>query len=382
MKGSMISVLEISYKTVMKNILFVCDYMPLYSGNFIKSIYALKIELERQHCNCFYCFPKQVETRDWKHRFDNNLVFYLDFGGRYLNFISKISKIVKVHDIDIVHTHFLSPNKAKLIPYVCPKVKVFVHRHSDFSSGRLSCKDQIKQYLMYHFLVSRIRFLCVSNEFVESNPQNSVWIPNAVVCDETKKDICQIADFRKKHHIADDEILVELFGWSPKVKGVDIAVEAVKKANQDGGCYKLMIVYGINHDEPQMKKYIAEHTSCNGNESFLVYVPPIEDVYLYHYSADILLSASRSEGFPYSVIEMLSLGKRCVISSIPGTLWAKNYPCVTTFCSEDSSDCKEAIMRAAKLPSYNMEVKKMVSNQYAIGNWVKAVISAYRGEVK
>ena len=330
---------------------------------------------------CYFAFPNQARDRVWISRFNKEDVHFFNFSN-YKEFSREISKITAIQDIDIIHAHFVTPNKLKTISCRTGKIKIFVHLHSDFSSGHKSIKSRIREYLTYHVLTSKMTFLCVSQEFVKRNPKNSIWIPNAVVCDMIERNPADKRAFRDKYDIDPEKQLVELYGWSPEVKGVDVAVEAIKKANTEQNKFTLMIVCGMQYNEIRMKQYVAEHTSCTGNEDYLIFVPPIEDVYTYHFASDILLSASRSEGFPYSIIEMLSLGKKCVVSDIPGTAWSKHYDSVVSFANESHDDCARALIEASKLVNYFPKVKNAVREEYSIDKWVDEILESYTGREK
>ena len=96
-------------------------------------------------------------------------------------------------------------------------------------------------------------------------------------------------------------------------------------------------------------------------------------------AADMLLSASRSEGFPYSILEMLSLGKPCVMSDIPGVSWAKKYPLSYVFASENISACKKAIVEAAseKEQVFLSKTAEQIRTDYNIHTWVNRVLNTY-----
>ena len=361
----------------MNNVLLVCDYGSLYSGNFIKSIRALANQLEKKDYRCYFAFPTQVKDREWIYLFRRESVDYIDFRSDVLHIVKAIHRLLKLHSISIIHTHFVSPNYAKLLSVLHPKIKVFVHLHSDFSGGQITVKDRMKEFVTYRLLTSGVIFLCVSNAFVRKNPGSSVWIPNGLVCDTKTRAPAERDELRRRYNISNETVLCELFGWSPRVKGVDIAVEAVKLVNAAGHPCKLAIVFGRECDEMKMRQYIAANTSCTGDEDFLVYLPPEEDVFAYHNAADIHLSASRSEGFPYSILEMLSIGKRCVVSSIPGTSWAGEYDSVISFQSENAVDCAKAILTAMTVHQFDAAMAEKVRRDYSIEKWVDAVVTQY-----
>jgi glycosyltransferase involved in cell wall biosynthesis len=60
-------------------------------------------------------------------------------------------------------------------------------------------------------------------------------------------------------------------------------------------------------------------------------------------AADVFLSASRDEGFPYSLGEALANGLPVVCSDIPGTQWALRVPGVQAFTAGDAASLEQAL---------------------------------------
>ena len=134
---------------------------------------------------------------------------------------------------------------------------------------------------------------------------------------------------------------------------------------------------GAGGNEEKLRAYIAENTACTGQEEYFVFLPPREDIFSLHEAADILISASRSEGFSYAILEMLSIGGKVVMSDIPGTRWAKEYAATINFASGDAERCAEAIETARVMPVDSEAIAKAVRDAYSIDKWTVAVIEQY-----
>ena len=76
---------------------------------------------------------------------------------------------------------------------------------------------------------------------------------------------------------------------------------------------------------------------------------------------------------------MLSLGKPCVISDIPGVTWAKKYPLSFPFKSEDIIDCIKTLKETGKNTSEDIKdyTIRQIQKDYNINNWVKQVLEEY-----
>ena len=364
-----------------KTILFFCSYQSVYGGNFIPSLIALEESIKQTGNSCIYLFPMSSEERYWFKQMQNmgKQVYTFNFNQSRYKLIKQLSNFVKQHNINLIHSHFAPILPLEIFAFIHRNVKVFVHLHSDFSLGNTNIKVKLKNLILYKILALKVFFISVSKAFVNYNSKKIVYVPNALATERISCKQYSGIEIRQKYNIKDNEILCEIFGWSPQVKGIDIAVEAIKRLNDKQSIYKLAIICGREMTTEKMPDWIEKNTSCTGKEKFLIYLPPQEDVFAYHKAADILISASRSEGFPYSILEMLSLGKPCVISDIPGVSWAKKFSCSFVFPKQDIYACAENIKNIYennKLLS-DEKVSQKIKKEYSINSWIKQIIKQY-----
>ena len=362
------------------NVLFLCEYQSLYSGNFIPSLMALEEGLKEKNIACVYAFPKQAKARDWVRVMEakGKKIIFFDFHVSRWRFIKQLDKVVKQNNIYLIHSHFAHILKVECYALLHRHVRVFIHMHSDLSAGKSSLKLKIKSYILYHACSGGVNFFSVSQDLARVNPNKIQYVPNALA-DKRLSDFPIDGDkVRRENNIDKDSIFCELFGWSPLIKGVDIAVNAISRLNDSlEKPIILGIVCGREMTPDKMQQWIQLHTHCSGKESFIRYLQPREDVFSYHAAADFLLLASRSEGFPYSVLEMLSLGKNCVVSDIPSVAWAKKYDLVHFFTTADSDSCMQTIKSVIKCPKMqNNDLAKRIKKDYSIDQWVKTIIQS------
>lgn len=360
-----------------KKLLFLCGYKSLYGGNFIPSLMALEDKLKTYGVNCMYAFPQEAQSRPWISflKSEGKQLTFFDFDLPNREFIDELTRVVKEHQINYIHSHFAPILKVELFAKKHKDIHVFVHIHSDFSAGKFSVKKKMKNFLLYKFFSGNVTFFGVSKAFVNYNPQKINYVANCLAKRRVLSSHVGGKAIREEYNITEKEILCEIFGWSPIVKGLDIAINAVKILNEERGLVvKLAIICGREMTVTRMKKWIANNTKCSGEENYLIYWEPMEDVFSYHEAADILLSTSRSEGFSYSILEMLSLGKRCVVSDIPGIRWAEEYETVFAFSSESTEGCVEAICNALKSKKEcNMKVAEAIQKNYSIDIWTNTI---------
>ena len=364
-----------------ERILFLCEYKSLYGGNFIPSLIALEEELEKKNASCVYAFPPDAKDREWVKYLEQNgkCVVFFDFRAEINVFKEKLDKIVKENGITVIHAHFAPMMKLEKYSKANKNVRIFIHIHSDFSAGKKDIKLSAKNFLIFKLCAGRVKFFSVSKAFVEYNPKKISYISNGLAEKRLANNTTGRDELRKELNIADDMVFCEIFGWSPYVKGLDVAVNAIRKANEaSGGRFVLGVVCGREMTPEKMKEWIKSKTGCSGEEDFIRYLVPREDVFAFHNAADLLISASRSEGFSYSILEMLSLGKHCVISDIPGVQWAKEYATVKAFPSENPDKCAAVLIETAEngLDS-DPGVAKKSAEDYSISKWTDAVINGY-----
>lgn len=362
-------------------VMFLCDYQAPYGGNFVPSLLALDKALEEHNIESVYVFPEEANKRSWFEILVNKGKKLECFSKKVskIGMIYKIQELITKHGITILHTHFFSMSIIIALSFINPHLKIVTHLHSDFSAGKMTWKIRVFRFVFYQFLAKRVCLLSVSSELKRYNEKKIIYVPNGLA---TERIPCKQIDstiVREQNGVKDNEVLLEIFAWSPYVKGLDIAVSAVKVINErEDYKIKLAIVCGRENTPKKMQEWISDNTQCTGKEQYLIYLMPTEDVFAYHKAADILISASRSEGFPYSILEMLSLGKRCIISEIPGTLWARNYASVMTFESGNVNTCVDAICKAiSELPPENSKVSEKVISEYSITQWAETVLKCY-----
>lgn len=366
-------------------IAFLCDYKSYYGGNFIPSLMALEKKVSENGIQCVYILPNAARDRHWVNYLVNSghIVEFINSNIKRTDFIKKLDSIVKQYNIGILHVHFGNVLNSEIYSYLNRSVKVIIHLHSDFTAGRKSLRERINNFIIYHILSRHTRFISVSPDFLKYNKAKTTWIPNALATERIPCTHKNGKDLRAELGVEDSDILCEIFGWSPQIKGVDIAVQAIKNLNDSGDKrIYLAIVCGREYTKEKMKEYIRSNTDLSSDEPYLLFLQPIEDVFSYHEAADIMISSSRSEGFPYSILEMLSIGKPCVVSNIPGTAWSQKYPVVFPFVSENVLDCTKAIENAIeKLPEKPLlDIEELIREEYSIDKWVEAVIKCYELE--
>ena len=360
----------------------LCDYKSLYGGNFIASLLSLEEYALSKQYHFFYIFPLEAANRFWLIQLQSlhKNVILIDFNNSRISKLYCLNKIIKDNKIDILHVHFGELFNTALLDKLNCKIKIIWHLHSDFSLGsNLGLKERIRYFILFKVFGRGITKISVAKHMIFD--KSSTYIPNGINTNRFNNPADLQSVVFLKNNISIDDRIILMFGWSPIVKGVDIAVKTVDRLFKLGECnLKLAIICGRTVNKSKMKKYIEENTDCTGDEPWLCYLDPIEDVFLYMELSDIVLSSSRSEGFPYSILEALVMEKECVVSNIPGTKWALHYDTVFSFENGDVESCVDTVQKLLKIRTPQIiknNVAEQVRQDYSVKKWCSQVLNVY-----
>ncbi len=258
-------------------------------------------------------------------------------------------------------------------------VKILIHDHMDFAAGT----NLIKQKIL---CAAQSVFYRKNNVAIVSvNPQkNSAYIfskhyyvPNGLSLIRNITHSQTRDEVRTALKINPDEKLCLFLGWDVHRKGLDIAVKAIseiRKTNLD----VILGIVGLG-DPPSTERlrYIQDSTGISPNSSWIKYLPSREDMFAYHRSADVYLSASRSEAFSYGILEAISQNTPVAVSDIKGTSWCHSYSKSVVYSTEDYKACANAICHALTLGYEKSNADEIVQN-YSIKKWCQQIVDIYK----
>lgn len=373
--------MNIGDENMKRSVMLLCDYRAPYKGNFVSSLLNLEKRLVEKDIDVVFVFATGAEKNNWFWELRNSgkTLEIIDFRKKKYQLLKDMQRLISKYEICILHSHFVSILVMEAFAALVPDVKVLIHVHSDFTGGKYNWKNKLRDFLTYRVFAQNVRILSVSIDAAKKNPKRVKYIPNALADERIPSVHIDGKMIRESLNVCNQEILIECFGWSPWIKGLDVAVETVKRLrDKNKRQVKLAIVCGQEMASDKIRKWIDDHTSCTGNEEYICYLEPTEDVFSYHEAADILLSASRSEGFSYAILEMLGIGKRCVVSDILGVSWTKEFPSVRWFESGNTEACVASLISAIDLlPNYNPTTAEMVKQNYSIHRWTDGILQEY-----
>lgn len=347
-------------------ILQICAYSAPYSGNFMKSLFALEKEAKKDGYTTIYCFPEKNKNIDWCVELEKtNQVYYLPLrNARILpQTYWRLHKIFKAHpDICYAHSHFeLYDNPLVLM---APKyVKIFWHLHDaigNYLHGVYKCVWKLHYSLFSH----RPYLLSVSEKHKKVvidlgfNESRAFYIPNAI---DTQRVKVVDNDRTSKYDFL-------IFGWDYFRKGVDLAIASVKDSNLE---LKLGIVGGAVDEINEVGG------ACVRN------VNPSSDINEIFSMTKCFLHISRAEGLSYALLEALYSGLPVIVSDIEENLIAQEFPTAIMVKSEDVTDITNAIKRLSetnfKVPLSDVqETRKLIEEKYSIDLWAKRIFNTYK----
>ena len=173
-----------------------------------------------------------------------------------------------------------------------------------------------------------------------------------------------------------------MMGYDIKLKGIDIAINAIKKAREKNNKIVLAIVMSSNKEEniKEISKWF------NGKfPNWIHILDANQNIGEYYKLADAFISASRAEGFSNALVEAIYSKLPAIISNIKGTSWANNLSSINSYdtLSEDELTLKiESLMKNSVNINELENSKNIVIEQYSINKWCKEVISIYQKILK
>ena len=348
-----------------RKILILCDYSSVYGGNFIASIRQLSFAIHNKGYSLFLCFPKKSKLSKWSSWLESDFeVIYFDPNNKRKN----VASIIKKNNISIVYTHFFGLCFISYLQLRFPFLKIVSHIHSDFSNGKNVKPPLLKRCLLSLF-TTKVKFVVVSENIAGlPHKKHQYYVRNALCLDrEFDRDSEPLS--RKQLGIKQEDIVFEVFGWSPITKGVDIAINAINHASEKVGLnLKLLLIT----DEGNKTQTFANELGISLEH--VVFVRPIRDVFQIHDISDVFVSCSRSEGFSYAALEALFCNVPVVFSDIPGTSWLNDYDRTYSFKTEQFLSLSDVMVKLSTIISKKEQKRNdLILSDFNITVWCNKI---------
>lgn len=353
------------------SILIITSYDGPYGGNFIASINFLNNKLKTEGFRTIYVFQEKVKSFSWipeVEKFADRVVFLPYLPNSFSN-IMQIRKIVKEEKPRLIYSrmcgwdiaaHLAAPN----IPIVW---------HMEMNPNLHSFFKKVKYFGKYRIL-GRKNVYSVSVSLPGRELLNSLNLKNKCICIQNSADFSRLPSSPKKitNKTSPENLLI--FGYNPSVKGLDLAIDACEIINREQIRCNLLVSSQVRTYE-----YINDRYGDN-IPPWLNLLPPTDDIASLYNNADILISASRSEGFSFCLLEALYSGLPAVYSDITGTNWADEMKGVYKFKSGNVDGLVKAINDCIEngISTSDQEYNRAIINEkYSLENWANEFFNMF-----
>ena len=364
---------------IMKNVLFIINFSSPFEGSFMRSINTLAEELKNDNCKSVFLLPYKSRETDWAAKLAENGSEVYYFNPSFFSIaknIFLIKKIVKEHNIGIIHSHFAHRNIHLAVTGAIwnnKNVDYIVHVHYE-PEKKSTFYDRLAM-----FFTNATLYIAVSESIENSlsiTGRKAVTIPNAV--DFSRLDFVDRTVKKENYLSSPGNKTAFMFGGDFDRKGVDFVIRSLSEYDTEHKI-NLLIVAPENRDE--IRSRIKE--ICGSSvPSWIKLLPPRNDIATYFSLADVFISANNSQGCPYTMIECAYLGVPIIYRDVPG-INELNIPWSVKINSDDTASLYKAICEivsedTGETLAMGAESKEYVVSRFSLGSWVYEIINTYK----
>lgn len=364
------------------NILIGASYQSPYAGNFIASLLELAETAAAAGDRVCFAFPlRKAGERPWVSwlRESGFQVELLDETLSEERLLTQVQDLNRRFGTDLMYLHFgflqgvVQHRRAAL-----DKVRILFHDHMGFGLDS-PVKIQRRRNLLRSgfYRLKKIGVISVMEDKHRSYGLLGArhwYVPNGLALQRYAVEVLPRAALRERCGIPQNARLCLLLAWNPEIKGVDIAVQAIRIARETDPALELGIVIQGSAPDETFLRFLEARTGIDASQTpWLHFLPSTEDIFSYHRMADCFLSASRTEAFPYGVLEAISQSLPVVMSDIPGVKWAREYSRGMLYPVEDPAACAKALLSAPRLGQAASNAELFL-DRYSIQRWCGRVL--------
>lgn len=339
----------------MSSVLELMHYSAPYAGNFIPSIVSLSDALAQQGVQMIPVFSAAARSCEWVPMLRERELPVYFLPDRLPQAARMLRRIIREQDVICVHSHFIDHTFYLPLRAACAG-RAVAHVFHAHSMPRFSLRGSGIRRALLH----ADKTVCVSDAvrraYEARGFTNCVTVPNGVDLDRLEN-----GDPPQVSHP-----LVLMFGYDFLIKGIDTALDALD-ACDPAHRYTLGICVAGHGDEAR-QMLCARYGEM---PDWIRLFGPRTDVGAYYRMADVFLSASRTEGMPYAVLEAAYCGLPLVLSDIEQHRTLR-LPQAQKFPTEDAQALFAALERAVQ-SSPAPENRSFVAAQYSLGHWTRRV---------
>ena len=367
-----------------KTILHLTDYGAPYAGNFIASLTALESLLDSNEAKTVYVLPSRAADRVWAQEMaQTHDVRFLKNGG-FFSYLRQVRGLLKETNADVLHEHFIHFSE-KLAAWFASKtcghrVETVLHLHNHIELPKSPLLRL--PHMLYFRSVSR--FVCCSESvaahiIADGVTKERVRVAQNAIAFERLD--CFDSSVRASLHLPQQAKLALMFGYNYSVKGVDLAVNAVRLLREREGL-PVTLAVALSSNLEQVRLRICAELGVSDVPDWILLLPPREDVSTYYRMADVFLSPSRQEGFCYALVEA-AYCRTPVLASAIDAQKDLALPKSAFFPPEDVEALASALLRVlseehtASRAQALEQAGERVRQTYALSRWAERVLAAY-----
>ncbi|MBQ7541603.1 MAG: glycosyltransferase family 4 protein [Clostridia bacterium] len=337
----------------MSCVLELMDYTAPYAGNFIPSIVSLARTLRENGTETVLVFPTGAQDREWigPLQAQGFPIFFLP--PELMAAVRLLRRVCGTYGVTCAHSHFIDHSFYVPLRIACfgRRIAHVYHAHSmPHAEGNL---------FLRRALMHTRKVLCVSDAVRDAMRAkgfgNCVTVPNGV--DFARLELYEKADLPHP--------LVLMFGHDFFIKGIDTAINAFERFDP---AHRYTLGICVAGHEAQAEQTLRTRY---GAPPWVRLLGPRADVGTYYRAADVFLSASRTEGMPYAVLEAAWCGLPLVLSDIPQHT-ALNLPQAQLFSTKEPKALFAALERAVQTGGENVN-RAYVEQRFSMQKWTQAV---------
>ena len=367
-----------------KTILHLTDYGAPYAGNFIASLTALESLLDSNEAKTVYVLPSRASDRVWAQEMaQTHDVRFLKNGG-FFSYLRQVRGLLKETNADVLHEHFIHFSE-KLAAWFASKtcghrVETVLHLHNHIELPKSPLLRL--PHMLYFRSVSR--FVCCSESvaahiIADGVTKERVRVAQNAIAFERLD--CFDSSVRASLHLPQQAKLALMFGYNYSIKGVDLAVNAVRLLREREGL-PVTLAVALSSNLEQVRLRICAELGVSDVPDWILLLPPREDVSSYYRMADVFLSPSRQEGFCYALVEA-AYCRTPVLASAINAQKDLALPKSAFFPPEDVEALASALLRVlseehtASRAQELEQAGERVRQTYALSRWAERVLAAY-----
>jgi len=369
-------------------VVHVAGFSPEYKGNFIASIAALRESCLRSGRPFVLVLPETASERSWTTELlcQGWRVRFLPVNASTLKLARALAKTARMENAGLIHTHFTAYDipawlAVRLAGFRGGRAHLVWHVHSELDVSR-SFSRKMRNLVKYRLMARRAWVMAVwessrKGVIQAGAPADRVYmIPNGIDLGRATSANHDSRGLFSAMQVSRSQRVLLMFGLQPLNKGVDLALDAMAKLSRDDPNLVLVIV-----GREKLQDFVSERLGAR-RPTWLRVIRPVEHIGELYQLAAVFISASRSEGFPYAVVEAMANALPVVLSDIPGVSWAHQSNGAVFFEPGDS-DALVSVLR--DVLSWSDEDRKarcadnrqFVASEYNVGVWAERVMDCY-----